>query len=157
MARKEIAKKKKGEVFKTKHKHKLFIKAYLNNGLNATEAYRKVYKRVDKTRDEEEVTQKMASRLLSNVGVVNILCKELEAIELDINAKYVLTEAIKILQADDTGKRERLKALDLISTIIGAKRPENTTQIAIFSDVEGRLKDIIANRLHNAQGEDEDD
>jgi len=56
-------------------RHRLFVDAYLSNGLNGTAAYQEVYKQEDQT-----VAQKGASRLLREVTVAKLVREQQQAL-----------------------------------------------------------------------------
>lgn len=66
-------------------KHKLFADTYLANGMNATQAYKEVYKCKD------DVAPAAASRLLTNVKVAEYIKEAQETKGEELQTKYGLS------------------------------------------------------------------
>jgi phage terminase small subunit len=101
-------------------KHKAFCDEYLSNGLNATQAYKSVYKTNDK------VAEASASRLLLNVKVKEYLQIEGEktAQKLQITKEELLIDLVDI-KNNNKGVRDAIsmKAIELISKMSGFDAP----------------------------------
>ena len=79
-------------------KHKAFCDQYLSNGLNATQAYKSVYKTNDK------VSEASASRLLLNVKVKEYIQKEQNKTsqKLEITREFLIKEYLELIQSAKT-------------------------------------------------------
>ena len=79
-------------------KHKAFCDQYLSNGLNATQAYKSVYKTNDK------VSEAAASRLLSNVKVKEYIQQEQNKTseKLEITREFLIKEYLELIQSAKT-------------------------------------------------------
>jgi|LakMenE18May11ns_1017448.scaffolds.fasta_scaffold9733426_3 phage terminase small subunit len=79
-------------------KHKAFCDEYLSNGLNATQAYKSVYKTNDK------VSEASASRLLLNVKVKEYIQKEQNKTsqKLEITREFLIKEYLELIQSAKT-------------------------------------------------------
>jgi phage terminase small subunit len=101
-------------------KHKAFCDEYLSNGLNATQAYKSVYKTTDK------VAEASASRLLLNVKVKDYLQIEGQktAERLQITKEELLNDLVDI-KNNNKGVRDvtAMKAIELISKMSGFDAP----------------------------------
>lgn len=113
-------------------KQKLFCDEYLSNGMNATQAYLKVYKNVR----SEDVAGAAAARLLGNVSVREYLDVALAKIhdEKTMDAKEVMERLTAIGREETTDQlltmdgdikevksktQDRIKALELIGKAYG--------------------------------------
>jgi len=101
-------------------KHKAFCDEYLSNGLNATQAYKSVYKTTDK------VAEASSSRLLLNVKVKDYLQIEGQktAERLQITKEELLNDLVDI-KNNNKGVRDvtAIKAIELISKMSGFDAP----------------------------------
>jgi len=101
-------------------KHKAFCDEYLANGLNATQAYKSVYKTTDK------VAEASASRLLLNAKLKEYLQQEGEktAQKLQITKEELLIDLVDI-KNNNKGIRDvtAMKAIELISKMSGFDAP----------------------------------
>ena len=101
-------------------KHKAFCDEYLANGLNATQAYKSVYKTTDK------VSEASSSRLLLNVKVKEYLQQEGQktAERLQITKEELLNDLVEI-KNNNKGIRDvtAMKAIELISKMSGFDAP----------------------------------
>ena len=101
-------------------KHKAFCDEYLSNGLNATQAYKSVYKTTDK------VAEASSSRLLLNVKVKDYLQEEGQktAERLQITKEELLNDLVDI-KNNNKGVRDvtAMKAIELISKMSGFDAP----------------------------------
>jgi phage terminase small subunit len=79
-------------------KHKAFCDQYLSNGLNATQAYKSVYKTNDK------VSEAAASRLLSNVKVKEYIQQEQNKTseKLEITREFLIKEYLELIESAKT-------------------------------------------------------
>lgn len=101
-------------------KHKAFCDEYLANGLNATQAYKSVYKTNDK------VSEASASRLLSNVKIKEYLQEQQEetANRLNITKEQLLLD-LQDIKNRNLGIRDNvsMKAIEIISKMSGFDSP----------------------------------
>ena len=79
-------------------KHKAFCNEYLSNGMNATQAYKSVYKTNDK------VSEAAASRLLSNVKVKEYIQQEQNKTsqKLEITREFLIKEYLELIESAKT-------------------------------------------------------
>lgn len=101
-------------------KHKSFCDEYLANGLNATQAYKTVYKVSDK------VAGASAPRLLENVRVKEYLQQEGEktAQRLQITKEGLLQDLMQIKENNiDTRPATAMKAIEIINKMSGFDAP----------------------------------
>lgn len=79
-------------------KHKAFCDQYLSNGLNATQAYKSVYKTNDK------VSEASASRLLLNVKVKEYIQQEQNKTseKLEITREFLIKEYLELINSAKT-------------------------------------------------------
>lgn len=101
-------------------KHKAFCDEYLANGLNATQAYKTVYKVSDK------VAGASAPRLLDNVRVKEYLQQEGEktAQRLQITKEGLLQDLMQIKENNiDTRPVTAMKAIEIINKMSGFDAP----------------------------------
>jgi len=101
-------------------KHKAFCDEYLANGLNATQAYKSVYKTTDK------VAESSGARLLRNDKVMEYLQEEGQktAERLQITKEGLLND-LQDIKMRNLGSRDQLsiKAIELISKMSGFDAP----------------------------------
>ena len=101
-------------------KHKAFCDEYLSNGMNATQAYKSVYKTTDK------VAESSGARLLRNDKVIEYLQIEGEktAERLQITKEELLNDLVEI-KNNNKGIRDvtAMKAIELISKMSGFDAP----------------------------------
>lgn len=101
-------------------KHKAFCDEYLANGLNATQAYKAVYKTTDK------VAESSGARLLRNDRVIEYLQQEGQktAERLQITKEELLNDLVEI-KNNNKGIRDvtAMKAIELISKMSGFDAP----------------------------------
>jgi phage terminase small subunit len=101
-------------------KHKSFCDEYLSNGLNATQAYKSIYKVSDK------VAGASGPRLLDNVRIKEYLQQEGEktAQRLQITKEELLNDLVEI-KNNNKGVRDAtaMKAIELISKMSGFDAP----------------------------------
>jgi phage terminase small subunit len=101
-------------------KHKAFCDEYLANGLNATQAYKSVYKTTDK------VSESSGARLLRNDKVMEYLQQEGQktAERLQITKEGLLND-LQDIKMRNLGSRDQLsiKAIELISKMSGFDAP----------------------------------
>ena len=101
-------------------KHKAFCDEYLANGLNATQAYKSVYKVSDK------VSGASAPRLLDNVRVKEYLQEQGEktAERLQITKEGLLQDLIQIKENNiETRPATAMKAIEIINKMSGFDAP----------------------------------
>lgn len=79
-------------------KHKAFCDEYLSNSMNATQAYKSVYKTNDK------VSEAAASRLLSNVKVKEYIQQEQNKTseKLEITREFLIKEYLELINSAKT-------------------------------------------------------
>ena len=101
-------------------KHKAFCDEYLANGMNATQAYKSVYKTNDK------VSEASASRLLLNVKVKEYIQEQQEttAQRLQITKEELLNDLVEI-KNNNKGVRDgiAMKAIEIINKMSGFDAP----------------------------------
>jgi phage terminase small subunit len=101
-------------------KHKAFCDEYLANGLNATQAYKTIYKVSDK------VAGASGPRLMENVRIKEYLQQEGEktAQRLNITKEELLNDLVDI-KNNNKGVRDAtaMKAIELISKMSGFDAP----------------------------------
>jgi len=101
-------------------KHKAFCDEYLANGMNATQAYKSVYKTNDK------VSEASASRLLLNVKVKEYLQEQQETTSqrLQITKEELLNDLVEI-KNNNKGVRDgvAMKAIEIINKMSGFDAP----------------------------------
>jgi len=121
-------------------KYRLFIKEYINNGFNGSEAYSVAY-----GVKKDHSTESMASALLSKIEVFKIYQEELAKIGFDVNAEWILKEIVNLFK---TGKKEQTKSrmLELLSKI-KAMYKESSQSVAVFTGLEGKEQAIVKSRL----------
>ena len=121
-------------------KYRLFIKEYISNGFNGSEAYSTIYN-VPKNGSSEV----LASRLLSKVQIFKIYQEELHKIGFNVEEEWILNEIVNLFK---TGKKEQTKSrmLELLSKI-KAMYKESSQSVAVFTGLEGKEQAIVNNRL----------
>ena len=101
-------------------KHKAFCDEYLANGMNATQAYKSVYKTNDK------VSEASASRLLLNVKVKEYIQEQQETTSqrLQITKEELLNDLVEI-KNNNKGVRDgvAMKAIEIINKMSGFDAP----------------------------------
>lgn len=101
-------------------KHQAFCDEYLANGMNATQAYKSVYK------VNEKVAEASASRLLLNVKIKEYLQQEQEktAERLNITKEGLLQDLMQIKENNiDTRTATAMKAIEIINKMSGFDAP----------------------------------
>jgi phage terminase small subunit len=118
-------------------KHKLFCDEYLSNGMNATQAYKSVYKTNDK------VAGASGGRLLENVKVKEYLQQQGQktAERLEITKEGLLKDLIQIKENNiDTRPVTAMKAIEIINKMSGfdapIKQDITITEQPLFLDKE---------------------
>jgi phage terminase small subunit len=102
-------------------KHKAFCDEYLSNGLNATQAYKSVYKTNDK------VSEASASRLLLNVKVKEYIQKQQEktAKRLEIRKEDLIQDLLTIKENNmEDAPPFAIKAIEVINKMLGFNASE---------------------------------
>ena len=101
-------------------KHKLFCDEYLSNGMNATQAYKSVYKTNDK------VAGASGGRLLENVKIKEYLQEQQETTSqrLQISKEELLNDLVEI-KNNNKGVRDgvAMKAIEIINKMSGFDAP----------------------------------
>lgn len=101
-------------------KHKAFCDEYLANGMNATQAYKSVYKVSDK------VAGTSGPRLMENVGIKQYLKeqRQLFAKQLNITKEELLLDLQEIIDRNK-GVRDAtaMKAIEIINKMSGFDAP----------------------------------
>lgn len=112
-------------------RHKAFADEYLANGMNATQAYMKVYKT-----KSEEVARKNASRLMTNADIKEYLESKRNKVsnKLEITAERQLAELNKILElamqnihgkhSDQFDLGNAIRALEAQNKMLGLNAPD---------------------------------
>ena len=105
-------------------KHKAFCDEYLANGMNATQAYKSIYKTNDK------VSEASSSRLLLNVKVKEYIQQEQEKTskKLEITREFLIKEYLELIESaksDDTfiDRGNWNKSLAQLSKLLGLDAP----------------------------------
>jgi phage terminase small subunit len=118
-------------------KHKAFCDEYLSNGMNATQAYKSVYKTNDK------VAGASGGRLLENVKVKEYLQQQGQktAERLEITKEGLLKDLIQIKENNiDTRPVTAMKAIEIINKMSGfdapIKQDITITEQPLFLDKE---------------------
>lgn len=102
-------------------KHKAFCDEYLSNGLNATQAYKSVYKVSDK------VAGTGGPRLMENVGIKEYLKKQQEktAERLQIRKEDLIQDLIDIKNSNKEDVPPfAIKAIEVINKMLGFNAPD---------------------------------
>ena len=123
-------------------RYKTFINNYINNGFNATQAYKDTYKVT-----EQHSAETCGSRLLSNVTVIKLLCEELRRKELDINEEYIIQKVLSIVNDKKCQKRDILRGLELLSRIKGYLKPDIQQNVAVFNEAKVQEDKILKKRF----------
>jgi len=122
-------------------RYRRFVKEYINNGFNASDAYSKAYK-IKKSPE----TAQCGHRLLININCVKILCEELRKMGVDdyIGKEYIVDKAIDLLT---TAKQEstRARVLELLSKVGGLTKEQQST-INVYSNLDSKKDDILLKR-----------
>jgi phage terminase small subunit len=118
-------------------KHKAFCDEYLSNGMNATQAYKSVYKTNDK------VSEASSSRLLLNVKIKSYIQQQQEktAERLEITKEGLLQDLIQIKENNiETRPATAMKAIEIINKMSGfdapIKQDITITEQPLFLDKE---------------------
>lgn len=101
-------------------KHKAFCDEYLSNGMNATQAYKSVYKTNDK------VSEASSSRLLLNVKVKSYIQEQQEMTSQRLNiTKEQLLLDLQDIKNRNMGVRDSLsiKAIEVMNKMSGFDAP----------------------------------
>lgn len=102
------------------NKHKAFCDEYLANGMNATQAYKKIYKSTDK------VAEASSSRLLSNDKIKDYIREQQEttADKLQITKEELLRD-LQDIKNRNKGVRDQtaMKAIEIINKMSGFDAP----------------------------------
>ncbi|MFR7638589.1 MAG: terminase small subunit [Allobaculum sp.] len=119
-------------------KQKLFCEEYLANGLNATQAYLKVYKNVKNKASAAE----MASRLLRNVKVREFLDVALAKIhdENTMDAKEVMERLTAIGREETT---DQLLTMDGDVKEVKSKTQDRIRALELIGKAYGMFKDKV--------------
>ena len=125
-------------------KHKAFCDEYLANGLNATQAYKSVYKVSDK------VAGASGPRLMENVRIKEYLQEQMDktAEKLEITREFLIKEYLELIDSakndpDFVDRGNWNKSLAQLSKLLGLDAPvKQQTDITIteqplFLDDEG--------------------
>ena len=105
------------------NRHKAFCDEYLSNGLNGTQAYKKVYKVNDK------VAEASASRLLLNVKVKEYIQEqqEITSQRLQITKEDLIKDLIDIKDNNkDDAPPFAIKAIEVINKMLGYNATEKS-------------------------------
>jgi len=105
------------------NRHKLFCDEYLSNGLNGTQAYKKVYKVNDK------VAEASASRLLLNVKVKQYIEEQQKITEqrLQITKEELIRDLIDIKNINkEDAPPFAIKAIEVINKMLGYNATEKS-------------------------------
>lgn len=115
-----------------------FIKEYISNGFNGTQAYLSTYKGCK----DENCAKAEAPRLLAITSVHNILCDQLKLIGVRLDPDWIKAEILKLAV---NGKQEstRCRMLELAGKIEGLLKDNTTQNVAIFNDID---TDSIVNK-----------
>ena len=101
-------------------KHKAFCDEYLANGMNATQAYKSVYKVTDK------VAGTSGPRLMENVGIKQYLQEERQKLAKQLNiTKEELLLDLQEIKNSNKGIRDgiAMKAIEIINKMSGFDAP----------------------------------
>jgi phage terminase small subunit len=116
-------------------RHKSFCDEYLSNGLNGTQAYKKVYKVNDK------VAEASASRLLLNVKVKEYIQEQQDLISqrLEIKKEDLIKDLIDIKNNNkEDAPPFAIKAIEVINKMLGYNATEKSeitiTEQPLFLD-----------------------
>ena len=121
-------------------KHKAFCDEYLANGMNATQAYKSVYKVTDK------VAGTSGPRLMENVGIKQYLQEQRQMIAKQLNiTKEELLLDLKEIVDSNKGIRDgiAMKAIEIINKMSGfdapIKQDIQITEQPLFLDDEPEI------------------
>lgn len=119
-------------------KQKLFCEEYLANGLNATQAYLKVYKNVKST----DVAGAAAARLLGNVSVNDYINVALAKIhdEKTMDAKEVMERLTAIGREETT---DQLLTMDGDIKEVKSKTQDRIRALELIGKAYGMFKDKV--------------
>lgn len=123
-------------------KHKAFCDEYLSNGMNATQAYKSVYKTNDR------VSEAASSRLLSNVKLKEYLQQEQNKTseKLEITREFLIKEYLELINSAKTDENfidrgNWNKSLAQLAKLLGLdaaiKQDITITEQPLFLDDEG--------------------
>ena len=121
-------------------KHKAFCDEYLANGMNATQAYKSVYKVNDK------VAGTSGPRLMENVGIKQYLQEQRQMIAKQLNiTKEELLLDLQEIKNSNKGIRDgiAMKAIEIINKMSGfdapIKQDIQITEQPLFLDDEPEI------------------
>ena len=121
-------------------KHKAFCDEYLANGMNATQAYKSIYKVTDK------VAGTSGPRLMENVGIKQYLQEQRQMIAKQLNiTKEELLLDLKEIVDSNKGIRDgiAMKAIEIINKMSGfdapIKQDIQITEQPLFLDDEPEI------------------
>ena len=121
-------------------KHKAFCDEYLANGMNATQAYKSVYKVTDK------VAGTSGPRLMENVGIRQYLQEERQKLAKQLNiTKEELLLDLQEIKNSKKGIRDgiAMKAIEIINKMSGfdapIKQDIQITEQPLFLDDEPEI------------------
>ena len=121
-------------------KHKAFCDEYLANGMNATQAYKSVYKVTDK------VAGTSGPRLMENVGIRQYLQEERQKLAKQLNiTKEELLLDLQEIKNSNKGIRDgiAMKAIEIINKMSGfdapIKQDIQITEQPLFLDDEPEI------------------
>jgi phage terminase small subunit len=108
-------------------KHKAFCDEYLSNGMNATQAYKSVYKTNDR------VSEAASSRLLSNVKVKEYIQQEQNKTseKLEITREFLIKEYLELIESAKTDENfidrgNWNKSLAQLTKLLGLDSPDKS-------------------------------
>ena len=121
-------------------KHKAFCDEYLANGMNATQAYKSIYKVTDK------VAGTSGPRLMENVGIRQYLQEERQKLAKQLNiTKEELLLDLQEIKNSNKGIRDgiAMKAIEIINKMSGfdapIKQDIQITEQPLFLDDEPEI------------------
>ena len=121
-------------------KHKAFCDEYLANGMNATQAYKSIYKVTDK------VAGTSGPRLMENVGIKQYLQEERQKLAKQLNiTKEELLLDLQEIKNSNKGIRDgiAMKAIEIINKMSGfdapIKQDIQITEQPLFLDDEPEI------------------
>lgn len=117
-------------------KHQLFCDEYLSNGLNATQAYKSVYKVSDKVAGASGV------RLLENARIKEYIQEQqqITSERLQITKEQIIQDLVDIKnQHKETRSLTSIKAIEVINKMLGFNAPDRqditiSEEPPLFSD-----------------------
>lgn len=118
-------------------KNKAYVDEYLINGLNITQAYKKIYpKSSDKTALEQ------GSRLLSRPLIKDYLDIQSDKIskKLDIKKEDLINILLGIAKDDKSKDNDKINSIKIISQMLGYNSP---TQIDNKHFINNNLSDLL--------------